>query len=95
MANAVKPRKMTQEERSEIEMLVRIAVAKRFEVELIRKNTALFNPGGQEFLEKQEKLAEILENEKNLFVQNKLYELGYQPGDRVKLNVLTGDFDEF
>ncbi len=88
--NGNRPRRLKAAELAEIQEMCRIVAHEKWKAMHIKGNTALL-PNGQELSRQAEALTMLLENEKNLFVSEKLASLGYDAGTPVSLDLKTGD----
>jgi hypothetical protein len=86
----VPQRNFTPAELLELQEMIRIANARRFEAAQIKANTALV-PNGQMVADQTEAIARLLENVKNQYVSSKLQECGYPQGTRCDINMTTGE----
>lgn len=84
-----KQRKLTKKEIQEFQELNRIAAHYKFVALQIKGNTALIEDG-QKVAKQFESITNLMENVKGEWFSNKLRELGYQPNQRVSINIGTG-----
>lgn len=82
--------KLSPQQVIELAEMIRIVNARQFEAKQIKGNTALV-PRGQEIAKEIEAIAVLLENAKNLWVQQRLIERGYPHGTQCSINLSTGE----
>lgn len=86
-------RNFTPQETLELQEMLRICNARRFEAAQIKGNTAIV-PRGKELGEEIEAIARLMENTKNFWVSQKLLECGYEANTKCSVNLSTGEIVE-
>ena len=86
----IEKRNFTPAECIELEEMLRLINARKFEAGQIRANTALV-PDGQKLADQTDAVARLLENVKNQYVASKLIECGYKSGTICDVNLRTGE----
>lgn len=87
---SVEKRNFTPQETMELQEMMRVCNARRFEAAQIKGNTALV-PRGKEICDEIEAIARLLENTKNYWVSQKLLECGYEANTKCSVNLSTGE----
>lgn len=86
-------RNLTPEEAFQIQQMMQLINARKFEAAQVKANTALV-PRGQEVCVEIEAIVRLLENTKNHFVAEKLVECGYTAGTKCSMNLADGTIAE-
>lgn len=84
-----KPKQFSRDDAMAFVGLHRAVMGEKFKAALVKQNTALI-PRGQEIAAELEAIAQLLENEKNGWILQKLAELGYPPKANVSIDIETG-----
>ena len=90
MIKEVMKRNLTPEETLQLQEMIKLINARKFEAEQIKNNTALV-PDGQKVAEQIEAIARLLDNVRNQYVSQKLVECGYGAGQKCNINLGSGE----